>query len=406
MDTTMILRREWLLEDELKLPELVLVSPLVWDAELFLGDTLPSETLAWSVTGIGIVVNVVNEDRIVIDPLLLVGVGGMTWVVVSITGIDAEPEGAVNAVVMTLVCVIPPSLSSGNDSTFGGFITRVFTPMMVSTISDFEVRMFDEGMGTTIGMVVIPSGGIVILVAGEGGNINDTEARIATPVSAGPSGMGGLTSWGELRSVVRVTVSVGELGSERVVKRPLVLDTGIPVTVLAIDRWEETDEWGRSDCEFNCRPVAAEKFSCLRKGRVVNGLQTPCCNCNADIVKNSQDRMCTKSLRKSLRAYAVEKLLNNVPKCKPRGHDGLEVWSRERLSEIALKETEPLCLAIQRYWLGLYINRNAGVIDILQSLTLYAIRELIMAGITNSVQRDCLLTSLHHHYIAVIGTMI
>ena len=97
---------------------------------------------------------------------------------------------------MTLVCVIPPSLSSGNDSTFGGFITAVFTPIIVSTISDVEVRMFDEGMDTAIGMVVIPSEGVVIVVVGKGGNINDAEVKTTIPVSAGsgsPSGMGGVT---------------------------------------------------------------------------------------------------------------------------------------------------------------------------------------------------------------------
>jgi hypothetical protein len=409
MDTTMIFRREWLLEDGLKLPELGLLPPSARDAELFLGDTLPSEILAWSVTGIWIVVNVVNEDRIVIGPLLLVGMGGMTWVIVSVTGMDAEPEGDVNVVVMTLVCATPPSLSSGNESTFGGFITTVFTPIMVSTISDFEVRMFDEEMGTTIGMVVIPSDEIVILVVRKGGNINDTEARTATPVSAGLSGMGAVTSWGCLNGPVRVVASVGELGSERVMKRPVVLDTGgTSVTVLAIDKWEEADEWRRSDGDFNCRAVAAEKFSCLWKRRVVNGLQISFCNCNAETVKkNSQGSIYTKILRKSFSTYAVEKLLNNVPKCKPGGHDGLEVWSREWASEITLEEAERLCLAIQRYWLGFISIKMSGSLTSFKAWRcMAAIRELIVAGITYSFQRDCLLTSLHHHCITVIGRML
>jgi hypothetical protein len=139
---------------------------------------------------------------------------------------------------MTLVCVTPPTLSSGND--FGRFITAVFTPIIVSTRSDVEVRMLDEGSGTATGRVVIPSTGVVIV--GKDGNVNDTEARTGASVSAGPalSGMGIVKSWGAendphgdgLSGPINVGISgkvVREVGSEEV-------DAGISVTVLAVDK--------------------------------------------------------------------------------------------------------------------------------------------------------------------------
>jgi hypothetical protein len=139
---------------------------------------------------------------------------------------------------MTFVCVTPPSLSSGNDP--GGPITAVFTPIMVSTRSDVEVKMLDEGTGTAIGRVVTPSTGVVIV--GKDGNVNDTDARTAAPVSAGPglSGMGIVRSSGAENEPhgdgssgpVKIGISGKVVGELEVGKSSVVPDAGIPVTVL------------------------------------------------------------------------------------------------------------------------------------------------------------------------------